>query len=111
MEITITARHCTVSEASRQRTERRLERLARISPRITSAAAIYEEDRGRRRVEVRMVLPGHGELLARGTGESFPDAVAQAAERLERQLKRLQGRVRARRTAETIRQPEPVDLA
>jgi ribosomal subunit interface protein len=110
MDITIAARHCSITDAIRRRTERRLERLVRFESRATAAAVVFEEDHGRRRVELRLTVPGRGELLARGSGDTFPDAVAQAADRLERQLVRGRDRMRARR-GPTIRVPELPELA
>jgi ribosomal subunit interface protein len=106
MEITYAVRHCSISEPIRMRTERRLARIARLEPRARSAVVVFEDEPDRRRVEVRLSVPGRGEVVARGSGNAFHDAVSDAAGRLERQLVRGRGRVRARRAIHRTAGPE-----
>jgi ribosomal subunit interface protein len=106
MEITFAVRHCAISEPTRMRTERRLARIARLEPRARSAVVVFEDERDRRRVELRLAVTGRGEVVARGSGGGFHDAVSDAAVRLERQLVRGRGRLRARRAAPRTIGPE-----
>lgn len=88
MDVTITARHCTVPDSIRDVTQRRIRRLERFRPRATSASVMFEENGARRLCEVRMMVAGGAPLVASAEGFSFRNALDEAMARLQRQLKR-----------------------
>lgn len=95
MEVTITARHCTISDSLRARAETRLESLSRYEPRLLSALVSFENDHGAHRVEVRAHAGSGPSILATGGSEDgFQAALDGAIDRLTRQLKRRRARRR-----------------
>ncbi len=105
MEVTITARHCAVSDSLRERAATRLESLPRYEPRLLSVLVSFENDHGAHRVEVR-AHPGSGhQMVATGSSEDeFQAALDTAIDRLTRQLKRRRSRRRDHKA------PRPAEL-
>lgn len=106
MEVTITARHCTISDSLRARAATRLESLSRYEPRLLSALVAFENDHGANRVEIR-AHPGSGRnMVATGSSDDgFQAALDAAVDRLARQLKRRRER---RRDHKAPRAAEPL---
>ena len=100
MEVTITARRCTVPDPVRQRTDRLMRRIDRYEARVTSAAVNFDDDHAKKIVEARLAVAGGPPLLAHGEGPTFRSALDGAIQRLERQLKRQRQRRRRRRVAD-----------
>ena len=97
MEVTITARHCSIPDPVRERTSRLIARLERYEVRATSAIVNFEADHGARGVEARIAVAGGPPLVAHAEGPTFRSALDGAFDRIERQLKRRRQRVRRRR--------------
>lgn len=97
MEVTITARHCSIPESVRERATRLAQGLDRFGARATSAIVNFDADHGARSVEARIAVAGGPPLLARADGPTFRSALDRAFDRLERQLKRHRQRRRRRR--------------
>lgn len=97
MDVTITARHCTVPDALREQTRRRVARLERFHRRAKSASVNFDADRGRKRCEARIQVDGGPPLFASYDDTSFRAALNGTLDRLERQLKRQRERRRRRR--------------
>lgn len=98
MDVTITARHCTVPAPVRERTTRRFGRLDRFHPRAASASVSFEADHGRKRCEAHIHVDGGPPLFASCEDASFRGALDGVVDRLERQLKRQRERRRQFRT-------------
>lgn len=99
MQVTFSARHCTVSDNMREHATRRVDRLRRIEKRPGDVSLNFAEDHGQKSVEVHLNIAGGGAHMARGKAPTFRTAVDRAVERLERQVKRERSRKRARRNA------------
>ncbi len=98
MDITILNRDDQpVPEPIRERAERRLERLERITARISAATVTFDSEGDLRAAEVRLTVAGRPPMVARGTGRSPREAFDRAAAKLERQLQRWRKRRVARR--------------
>lgn len=107
MDISITARHCTVPESVRSRAQERMRRLTRYDPRIASASVSFATDHGRMRAEARLAAAGGHVMVAGGDGDTFRMALDRAADRLARQLRRARKRDRDHRAAKLSELPAP----
>jgi ribosomal subunit interface protein len=105
MDVTITARHCTIPESLRDQTERLMRGMQRLHTRATSAAVSFESDGFEKHVEARLHLGGGPPLVAHASGPTFRAALDRASTRLDRQVKRRRKRWLQRRTA--VRGTEP----
>ncbi|MHB1170867.1 MAG: ribosome hibernation-promoting factor, HPF/YfiA family [Longimicrobiales bacterium] len=99
MDVRISARHCTITDSTRDLARRRIERVTRYEPRASAAEVIFSEENTFRQAEVRVTVPGGSQAHAHGEGATFRSALDRAAERLERQLRRRRARSRDRRAA------------
>jgi ribosomal subunit interface protein len=88
MDITITARSCTIPDSVRERAEARVDRLHRYEPRMSGGNVIFEEEGLERRVEIRATVDGAPTQVAEGDGESFAAALDKALDRMARRLKK-----------------------
>lgn len=100
MELVVKGRHTRVSPQIRQRIERKLAKLGRLSSRVQLVEVeLTEEPRGRigggHRVEASCRTP-HRTFRASATGEDVDSALDRVVNRLERQLKEERGKRRAR---------------
>ncbi len=94
MNVSITTRHCSVSERTRADAQERLERLKRYEPRLDTAAVEFDDDHGTKQVETRIFVAGSHSIVAHGSGDTFRTALDRSIDRLTRQLKRRRERVR-----------------
>jgi putative sigma-54 modulation protein len=100
VEITVSSRHTTVSEALRAATEEKIARLARFVEGMDRAEVHFSEERNPRISEkevCEVTLEGHGQHVR--CKVSAPDgfvAVDRAVEKLEHQLHKLKTRRRRR---------------
>ncbi len=101
MEVTISAIHCTIPDSMYDHASRLGRRLDRYGLKAAAAAITFEPVGGIRTVEVRLSIAGGPPSLARGTGPTYRNALNQAMDRIERQVKRTRDRRRHRRRALT----------
>lgn len=94
MEISVTSRHCTVSEKTRIEAEERINRLQRLEPRLENAVVEFDDDHGTKQVETRIFVAGSHSIVAHGSGDTFRTALDRSIDRLTRQLKRRRERIR-----------------
>ena len=94
MNVSITTRHCSVSERTRAEAQERLQRLTRYEPRLAVAEVEFDDDHGMKQVETRIFVAGSHSIVAHGTGDTFRTALDRSIDRLTRQLKRRRERVR-----------------
>jgi ribosomal subunit interface protein len=92
MQITITARHGSVSDSLRRATETRLLRLERFEHHPTHAEVFLDAQRGRKQVEMRLTVTGRGQFVARGTASTYRAALDLTSARLCRQVQRKRER-------------------
>ncbi len=98
MEVTITAKHCSISESVRERALRLVRRLDRYEARATAAIVNFEAEHGQKHVDARIAVAGASTLRARADGPTFRAALDTSIDRLERQLQRHQERRRRGRS-------------
>ena len=99
MQTTITARHCQITDALRDRAREVSDRLARHADRPIDGSVIFDVERNEQTVELKIHL-SHGEVLvAAGTGTDHRTALDRAEERMRRQLER--GRLAPNHTKST----------
>jgi ribosome-associated translation inhibitor RaiA len=102
MRTTITARHCDIPDALRERAVRVAERLGSLASRPVDAAIIFEADGPGRLVELRL-HDSRGELfVARGEAPDHRTALDRAEEKLRRQLEKANGRPRRSRPTRSV---------
>ena len=87
MRVTITARHCDVSDELRERARAQLERLGRLARRPDGARVLFAEDAGKPTVELRVHTALHLHV-ASAPGNDHRTALDLAISRLRRQLVR-----------------------
>lgn len=88
MEITITARGCTVHDSIRERALARVDRLHKYEPRMSGGSVVFEEEGIERRVEIRATVDGAPIQVAEGDGDTFSAALDKALDRMARRLKK-----------------------
>jgi ribosomal subunit interface protein len=105
MQPTITARHCEISEALRERAITVIQRLGNLASRSMEATVVFDTDGIQQTVEIRLHVPRGEVLVARGEGTDHRSALDRAEERLKRQLERVADRPRRPRSApsDTVR--------
>lgn len=94
MNVSISTRHCSVSERTRSEAEARLQRLQRYEPRVANAEVAFDDDHGTKHVETRIFVAGSHTIIAHGSGDTFQTALDRSVDRLARQLKRRRDRMR-----------------
>jgi len=95
MQTTITARHCEVTEALRERALAVTERLAQLSPHALDATVVFDAGPLAHAVEIRLHARGRKMLVGAGEGTDHRTALDRAEEKLRPQLLKA-GRVRQR---------------
>ena len=99
MQPTITARHCEISDALRERAVTVVQRLGNLASRSMESTVVFDSDGIERTVEIRLHVPRGEVLVARGDGPDHRTALDRAEERLKRQLERVVDRPRRARSA------------
>jgi ribosomal subunit interface protein len=97
METIITARHCEISDALRERASTVVERLEAVAPREVQATVVFDMDGVRAIAEVRLHVANGDLLVAGGEGPDHRTALDRAEERMRRQVTRVSGRYRTNR--------------
>ncbi len=101
MQPTITARHCEISDALRDRAVTVVQRLGNLASRSMESTVVFDSDGMQRTVEIRLHVPRGEVLVARGDASDHRTALDRAEERLKRQLERVVDRPRRTRSAPT----------
>jgi ribosomal subunit interface protein len=98
MHTTITARHCEVSEALRERAITVMERLGNLASHPMEMTVVFDADGIQQTVELRLHVARGEILVATGEGADHRTALDRAEEKLRRQVERVSDRRRARST-------------
>jgi putative sigma-54 modulation protein len=98
MQTTITARHCEISEALKDRARSVVERLGSIATRPVESAVVFDVEGLVQTAELRLHLSRGEILIARGEAADHRSALDRAEERLRRQLEKATTRPRRTRT-------------
>ena len=88
MNVTLTARHCEISDGLRRRVDTLAQRLTRYGPRVAGVDLVFEKDSGQNRVEALARVEGRRAMVASATGESLRVALDRAMDKLARQVRR-----------------------
>jgi ribosomal subunit interface protein len=96
MRVTITARHCDVSDELRERARAQIARLARLARRPDGARVLFAEDAGKPMVELQLHTALHLHV-ASAPATDHRTALDLALSRMRRQLVRDRETPRARR--------------
>jgi len=100
MRTTISARHCELTDALRQRARTVAARLAGLSPHALDATVVFDAAPLRHAVEIRLHARGRKMLIGVGQGRDHRTALDRAEDKLRPQLlKAARARQRARRPA------------
>jgi len=86
MRITISARHCEVSDALRERAAAVATRLAELSPHALDATVVFDAAPLIHSVELRLHARGRKMLVGAGQGPDHRTALDRAEEKLRGQL-------------------------
>ena len=102
MQTTITARHCEINEALRERARTVVERLGALAHRPIESVVVFDTDGGQATAELRL-RAARGELMvARGEADDHRTALDRAEEKLRRQLDKDPANPKARRSRDTL---------
>ena len=88
MQTTITARHCEIPEALRERAAAVVERLGAMAFRPIEAVVVFDADGLLRTAEIRLHVPRGEVLVATGEAEDHRTALDRAEDKLRRQLEK-----------------------
>ena len=97
MQTTITARHCEISDALRERALAVVERLGNIATRPMEASVVFDTDGLQQTAELRLHLATGDLLVASGEAADHRSALDRAEDRLRKQLEKASGRPRRSR--------------
>jgi ribosomal subunit interface protein len=88
MQTTITARHCEISEALRERALTVVERLGNIASRPIEATVVFDVEGPLQTAELRLHVSRGEVLVAKGEAEEHRSALDRAEEKLRKQLEK-----------------------
>ena len=97
MQTTITARHCEISDALRERALAVVERLGNIATRPMEASVVFDTDGLQQTAELRLHLATGDLLVASGEAADHRSALDRAEDKLRKQLEKTSGRPRRSR--------------
>ncbi len=103
MQTTITARHCEITDALRERALAVVERLGNMAPRPIESAVVFDTDGIQQTAELRLHVARGEVLVAKGEAEDHRTALDRAEEKLRRQVEKAADRPRRSRP-----QPKPL---
>jgi ribosomal subunit interface protein len=102
MQTTITARHCEINDALRERARTVVERLGALAHRPIESVVVFGTDGGKFTAELRLHA-SRGELLvASGEADDHRTALDRAEEKLRRQLDKDPANPKARRSRDSL---------
>ena len=108
MRVQFSARHCSVPETIRERTEELLGKLTKFEPRLSAADVVFETLKHVHQVEAVLTVAGDEPVVAGGEGADFKAAVDQLVDRLAEVLRRRRSQVRDHQSSRPGTLPEVV---
>lgn len=99
MQITVTARHCEISEVLHERALTIADRVSVLAIRPISCTIVFDIEGTQSLAELRLLDSRGDTLVSRGEGPDHRSALDRAEERLKRQLETASGRQRRARRA------------
>jgi ribosomal subunit interface protein len=100
MQTTITARHCEISDALRERAIAVLERLGAIASRPIEATVVFDAEGVQQTAELRLHVARGEVLVAKGEAEDHRTALDRAEDKLRRQVEKASAYPRRSRPSE-----------
>jgi ribosomal subunit interface protein len=100
MQTTVTARHCEISEALRERAISVVERLGSQAPRPIESTVVFDTHGIRQTAEIRLHVARGEILVAKAEGADHRTALDRAEEKLRRQVERASERPRRSRSVQ-----------
>jgi ribosomal subunit interface protein len=97
MQTTITARHCEITDALRDRAVTVAEKLSALASRPLETAVVFDTDGVSQVVELRLHDSRGEPFVAKGEGPDHRTALDRAEDKLRRQLERANGKPRRSR--------------
>jgi ribosomal subunit interface protein len=101
MQTTVTARHCEIPEALRERAVTVVERLGHLAPRPIESTVVFDTDGIHQTAEIRLHVARGEILVAKADGADHRTALDRAEAKLRRQVERISDRSRTTRSAQT----------
>jgi ribosomal subunit interface protein len=89
MQTTITARHCEISDALRERAAAVVARMGGIANRAIEATVVFDGDGQLRTAEIRLHVARGEVLVAGGEADDHRTALDRAEEKLRRQIEKV----------------------
>lgn len=102
MQTTITARHCEISDALRERAAAVVDRLGTFATRPIEATVVFDEDGQMRTAEIRLHVARGEVLVATGQADDHRSALDRAEEKLRRQVEKAAARPRRSRPSQAL---------
>ena len=88
MRVTMTKRHCEISDELKSRADKAIEKLVKVANRPQSAEVIFDEDHGAKMVEIVVVLPRGQTKVAKAESNDFRTSLDRAAAKVRSQLQK-----------------------
>lgn len=86
MRVTMTKRHCEISDELKARATTVVDKLAKVASRPQSAEVIFNAEHGAKVVEIVLSLPRGQTKVAKVEARDFRTALDRAAEKVRNQL-------------------------
>ncbi len=96
MQTTITARHCEISDALKERARTVFERLGTMATRPIESAVVFDTEGPVQTAELRLHVSRGEVFVARGEAADHRSALDRAEDKLRRQLEKVS--IHSRRT-------------
>ena len=100
MQTTITARHCEISDALRERALTVVERLGNLATRPIEATVVFDVEGVQQTAELRLHVPRGEVLVAKAEAEDHRTSLDRAEDKLRRQVERASAHPRRSRPSQ-----------
>jgi len=88
MRVTMTKRHCEISDELKTRATTVVDKLAKVANRPQNAEVIFDEDHGAKVVEIVISLPRGQRKAAKVEARDFRTALDRAADKVRNQIQK-----------------------
>jgi len=106
VDLTISGRHVDVTDAMRAHARERVSRLQKYSPNLMRARVTLSIQGERHIAEIVATVRGRSELVAKCESHDMYLSIDRAAEKVEKQIHRLEERARERRQGGHPKRPQ-----
>jgi len=97
LQLTVSGRHVAVTDAMREHARERVGRLDRMGSHLTRVAVTLSIEGERHMAEIVGKVRRRGEIVARHESHDMYLSIDQAAEKFEKQLRKMEARFKTRR--------------